>query len=483
MPKTRELAVIGNLHEPADPEGELVTAVTSELRSARDWPYPLHSPLAPSSLDGDGPAGFGQRDLPARCTVALTALAAAARSAKGTDRKVGLPTSEVLHGIQEWYDRRPAFTAARGQVRHRAVVRAICEMDEDAWLRLDDQVPDWLAALDKKSERAGALGDRIKADEKAARAVEPSDPQTAKKLGRAVQRLRLNQLSARVFSTDGAALALAAAGGAQPITSMAEREQVAAVLQQPAGAARLMARVLLKSVRAHLGRPAADAPADEHSLVVCALGLLPSVVVHGEAHYRLAAATVLRGLPPRALPLDDTGLPRCFQAQTLQSPADLAAQARFALGSTGPQPAGAQPEPVLEMLNHVLALARDLARIATDPMRAHSLGFTADDFAQWARSLEDDLRPARLPARLTKAGDETTAAYLALDLLPRLHRWKDQHSAMAGPPQPGGNAAKALGTGDGTAILGFAEALRLAQGETHYAPALPLVHLQYGSPK
>jgi hypothetical protein len=443
--------------DPSAAEEKLTQAVQATWRHERDWPFPLHSPLPPSSLQGDRPAGFDARDLPQRCTVTLSSLADTARPAQShakgdrdrTGRRVGLPTAEVLHSSMEWFDRKPQLNAPQGPIRHRATLRAIEGMDPDAARRLNDAAPEWMAALDKACNRQAH--------------------QTGPK-----------QASARIFSPSGSDLARYAAGGAQPLASEAEQAQVAAVLQQPAGAAQLMARIFEKAVRAHLGRPVAARPADEHRLVACTLGLLPAVLLHGQPTYQLAAATVLRGRPPRVpQPLADGGLPRCFQAQTLQSPASLAAQARSALGGSrvGAEPdadASAEQQPLLALLDTVLALARDLVRIVTDPLRAHALGFDAGLFREWANQLENDLKESRLPARLKKAGDENTAAYLVFDLLPRLHRWKSHHRAMAGPEL----ADRASGS-----AIGYAQALQAAIERVGYRPALPdKVLVQHGRP-
>ena len=439
-------------------EDALATKVLATLHLERDWPFPLHSPLPPSSLDGDQPTGLGARDLPKRFTVTLLALAGAARPAKATAKSdwddeariVGLPTAEVLYSVQEWFDRKPGLNAPQGPIRHRAMLLAIRKLDLAADYKRENAAPEWLSAMDKA-------------------------------IPRQAEKSRLKQASARIFSPEGGDLEGSAAGGTQPITTPSEQAQVAAVLQQPAGAARLMARIFDKAVRAHLGRPAVARRSDEDGLVSCALGLLPAVLLHGELQQQLAAATVLRGLPPRAQPLADAGLPRCFQVQMLQSPAQLAAQARFALGGgrAGGAPAadGATPaDPLPALLDTVLALARDLVRIATDPLRAQALGFDAAQFRQWANRLGDDMRESRLPARLHAVGDESTAAYLTMDLLPRLHRWKSHHSKMAGPEA---NAR----SGAAGAACGYAQALQAAADQTDYRPALPTVLMQHGRPQ
>lgn len=365
---------------------------------------------------------------------------------------VGLPTAEVLYSVQEWFDRKPGLNAPQGPIRHRAMRGAIDRMGDETASQLVGTAPDWLLAMDKLYTR---------------QAGKPS----------------LKLASARIFSPNGGDLEGSAAGGTQPIASPSEQAQVAAVRQQPAGAARLMARIFDKAVRAHLGRPAVAMHSDGDRLVSCVQGLLPAVLLYGQPPQRLAAATVLRGQPPRAQPLADAGLPRCFQVQMLQSPAHLAAQARFALGGGraggAPDADGATPaDPLPALLDTVLALARDLVRIATDPLRAQALGFDAAQFRQWANKLEDDMRESRLPARRQAAGDETTAAYLTMDLRPRLHRWKSHHSKMAGP-EPTANAR----SGAAGAACGYAQALQAAADQANYRPALPTVLMQHGRPQ
>ena len=86
------------------------------------------------------------------------------------------------------------------------------------------------------------------------------------------------------------------------------------------------------------------------------------------------------------------------------------------------------------------------------------------------------MRESRLPARLHAVGDESTAAYLTMDLLPRLHRWKSHHSKMAGPEA---NAR----SGAAGAACGYAQALQAAADQTDYRPALPTVLMQHGRPQ
>lgn len=464
---------------------QLAPQAEAELRKARDWPFPLHSPLPPSSLDGDGPCGFEERDLTKRCMVTVLALAGAARPVQAAadtrpKRKVGLPTAEVLDSVQEWFDRKPGLNAPPGRSRHQAMINVIDYLGSCDENTIVDALPDWMGTLDRACDRALEMDSKIAGYTAAAWTVATEFPAVSRELQEKVNKLTLDQASARIFSTRGGDFERRAAGDTHWIASPAEQAQVAALLQQPAGPARLMARIFEKTVRAHLGRPEPD---DAHPLVACALGLLPAVRMNGQAPQQMAAAIVLRGQPPRAPALDDTGLPRCFQALTLQSPAQLAAQARSALGGrrAGAMVAAGAPAedaPVLALLDTVLALARDLARIATDPLRAAALGFSADLFRSWVITLENDVKdrenqPNRLPARLKKAGDETTALYLTMDLLPRLHRWKSHHSAMAGPA-PTKNDARRSG--------GYAEALRDAAAQAGHHPALPAVLQQLGRP-
>jgi hypothetical protein len=214
------------------------------------------------------------------------------------------------------------------------------------------------------------------------------------------------------------------------VTSDDERAQAAMACEANAGMPRLLACLFLKLVRAHLAHAAPTGAIQEHPLVCKAAALLGAMVVHGATSRKPTAAMLLMGLRLKAGPwLSEPGLPACFQPETLQPPHDLVEQACHAL--VAPDLEAPVQQALRDQIFLVADLARDLARAVTDPWRAEDLGFDAETFRRWATSIENAVKPDRLPRRLAMAGNDATATYLALDFLPRAYRWKEQHSAMA----------------------------------------------------
>jgi hypothetical protein len=262
-----------------------------------------------------------------------------------------------------------------------------------------------------------------------------------------------------------------------PLPAAGAAQAARAHLQQPASRRALLSRLFLKLLRAHLALPAPQDGKPPHRLEAAAVGLLPLVMAEGAAHLQPVAALLARGLAANAPALDDAGLPRCFGRETLQSPADLQNEARLAL--LGPDQPPADPA-LAALLDAVQTLARELARVVTDPMRADALGFDSACFQAWATQLEHAAKPARLPARLLRAGDDATASYLAQDFLPRMKRWKDQHSAMGGQPSQALPADLAEVDELAEPVVGIAGALRkiLHNGSAADRAALALPQVQ-----
>jgi hypothetical protein len=245
-------------------------------------------------------------------------------------------------------------------------------------------------------------------------------------------------------------------------------------MRTPVSRRALLSRLFVKLLRAHLALPAPGA-GNAHPLEAAAIALLPVVVAHGTEPLRPVAALLALGLSPQHPALDDLGLPRCFGFETLQTPQDLAAQARLVL-LDGTHQSGDTTLP--GTLQAVQTLARALARAVTDPLRASALGFDADCFRKWVDWLESARRPSRLPAGLRNPADDSTANYLALDYLPRMKRWKDQHSAL------GGQKPKEAGDANADRSMGLAAALQkvLCEGAASARASvdLPVVHVRTG---
>lgn len=449
----------------------LAWRVQMQLERSCDLVFPLHSPLPPGSDQADADAGIGTVPAEVRSRLAVLCLATVARRDARGRRVVGLSIPEFVHSAMEWFARRPDWPQASDPLQLQAIWEAIeALVDEDALAAFHAAAPDFVASAERRLWRASKTE---KVDSPTA------DADARAKAMKAWPKRLMNTMAAGLFGAPELAALCPAEDRVVPMFAATAGQAARDRLQRPASRRALMSRLFIKLLRAHLGLPA-PLPGNTHPLEAAAVGLLPVVMAVGAEHLQPVAAMLALGLAPGAPALDDAGLPLCFGRETLQSPANLQAQARAALLGIEQPPADTA---LAALLDAVQTLARDLARTVTDPMRAHALGFEGVHFQAWATQLEHAAKTNRLPARLLRAcGDDTTAHYLAEDFLPRMKRWKDQHSAMGGQPantdldDGGMGMAEALRTvlWDGTEAVRAAVALPLLKarpGRLRMAPA------------
>lgn len=453
--------------------------VQTALERGGDLPFPLHSPLPPGSPMSEPDVGFVSVTPADRSKLALLSMARMARKASAGGKTAGIPTAEFVHSMQEWFARNPGdWTEGSPPKQLEWMLEAVIALADVEAAAAFESAYNFEGSADRNRQREAKAAREARTAQGVALALVKDDPdQGAKALERHWKK-RLNLLAAGIFGTPELA-----ARQASEANLCSESEVYAArqLLQQPIQQRALLGRLFIKLLRAHLALPA-PLSGPPHLLESRATELLGVVVVNGQEALQPVAEVLALALAPGAPFLNDNGLPRCFRRETLQTPTELTSQARWSLLGTDPPTINAE---LANVLDAVQTLARELARVVTDPMRANALGFDGDVFRAWTTKLEQARKPGQLPARLKAAGDDATATYLALDFMPRLKRWKDQHSAMAGQP-----AAKAADDSSGAKSAaenpanGMADALQrclqAAPADVRAAVAMPMVEAKLG---